>query len=57
MQKSKPLTDIEGEVREHAAADMKRFQRTKQALQDLALRMRGVRSQADLLASLIVHTI
>jgi hypothetical protein len=30
MQKSKPLTDIEGEVHELTAADMKRFQRTKQ---------------------------
>ena len=32
MPKSKPLTDTEGEVRELTAADMKRFQSTKQTL-------------------------
>ena len=32
MPKSKPLTDIEGEVRELTAADMKRFQNAKQTL-------------------------
>jgi uncharacterized protein (DUF4415 family) len=43
MPKSKPLTDIEGEVRELAAADMKRFQRTKQALPGTLLKKLNVR--------------
>jgi uncharacterized protein (DUF4415 family) len=43
MQKSKPLTDIKGEVREHAAADMKRFQHVKQALPGTLLKKLNVR--------------
>ena len=44
MPKSKPLTDIEGEVRELTAADMKRFQRAKQALPGTLLKKLNVRS-------------
>ena len=43
MPKSKPLTDKEGEVRELTAADMKRFQRVKQALPDALLKKLNVR--------------
>jgi uncharacterized protein (DUF4415 family) len=43
MPKSKPLTDIEGEVRELTAADMKRFQRAKQALPGTLLKKLNVR--------------
>jgi hypothetical protein len=43
MQKSKPLTNIKGEVREHAAADMKRFQHVKQALPGTLLKKLNVR--------------
>jgi uncharacterized protein (DUF4415 family) len=43
MPKSKPLTDIEGEVRELTAADMKRFQNVKQALPDTLLNKLNVR--------------
>lgn len=43
MPKSKRLTDIEGEVRELTAADMKRFQRTKQALPGTLLKKLNVR--------------
>ena len=45
MPKSKPLTDIEGEVRELTAADMKRFQRAKQALPGTLLKKLNVRGQ------------
>jgi uncharacterized protein (DUF4415 family) len=43
MPKSKPLTDIEGEVRELTAADIKRFQRAKQALPGTLLKKINVR--------------
>ncbi len=43
MPKSKPLTDIEGEVRELTAADMKRFQNAKQALSGTLLKKLNVR--------------
>ncbi len=43
MPKSKPLTDTEGEVRELAAADMKRFQNAKQALPNTLLKKINVR--------------
>lgn len=43
MPKSKPLTDIEGEVRELTAVDMKRFQRAKQALPGTLLKKLNVR--------------
>lgn len=43
MPKSKPLTNIEGEVRELTAADMKRFQNAKQALPDTLLKKLNVR--------------
>ena len=43
MPKSKPLTDIEGEVRELTAADMKRFQSAKQALPGALLKKLNVR--------------
>jgi uncharacterized protein (DUF4415 family) len=43
MPKSKPLTDIEGQVRALTAADMKRFQRAKQALPDTLLKKLNVR--------------
>ena len=43
MPKSKPLTDIEGEVRELTAADMKRFQSTKQTLPGTLLKKLSVR--------------
>lgn len=43
MPKSKPLINIEGEVRELSAADMKRFQRVKQALPDTLLKKLNVR--------------
>ncbi len=43
MPKSKPLTDIKGEVRELTAADMKRFQRAKQALPGTLLKKLNVR--------------
>ena len=43
MPKSKPLTDTEGEVRELTAADMKRFQRAKQALPGTLLKKLNVR--------------
>ena len=43
MLKSKPLTNTEGEVRELSAADMKRFQRAKQALPGTLLKKLNVR--------------
>ena len=43
MPKSKPLTNTEGEVRELTAADMKRFQRAKQALPGTLLKKLNVR--------------
>ena len=43
MQKYKPLTDNEGEVRELIAADMKRFQNAKQALHGTLLKKLNVR--------------
>ena len=43
MPKSKPLTDIEGEVRELTTADMKRFQSAKQALPGALLKKLNVR--------------
>ncbi len=43
MPKSKPLPNIEGEVREITTADMKRFQRAKQALLGTLLKMLNVR--------------
>lgn len=43
MPKSKPLTDTEGEVRELTAADMKRFQSTKQTLPGTLLKKLSVR--------------
>ena len=43
MPKSKPLTDPEGEVRELTAADMKRFQSTKQTLPGTLLKKLSVR--------------
>jgi uncharacterized protein (DUF4415 family) len=43
MPKSKPLTDIEGEVREHAVADMKRFRSAKKALPGTLLKELNVR--------------
>ena len=43
MAKSKPLTNTEGEVRELSAADMKRFQRAKQALPGTLLKKLNVR--------------
>ena len=43
MPKSKPLTDIEGEVRELTAADMKRFQNAKQTLPGTLLKKLNVR--------------
>lgn len=43
MPKSKPLTDIEGEVRQLTAADMKRFQNAKQALPGTLLKKLNVR--------------
>ena len=43
MPKSKPLTDIEGEVRELTTADMKRFQNAKQALPGTLLKKLNVR--------------
>ena len=43
MAKSKPLTNTEGEVRELSAADMKRFQRAKQALPGTVLKKLNVR--------------
>lgn len=43
MPKSKPLTDIEGEVRELSAADVKRFQRAKQVLPGTLLKKLNVR--------------
>ena len=43
MPKSKPLTDIDGEVRELAAADMKRFQNAKHALPNTLLKKFNVR--------------
>jgi uncharacterized protein (DUF4415 family) len=43
MPKSKPLTNIEGEVRELTVADMKRFQRAKQALPGTLLKKLNVR--------------
>ena len=45
MPKSKQLTDIEGEVRELAAADMKRFQNARQALPGTLLKKLNVRGQ------------
>jgi uncharacterized protein (DUF4415 family) len=43
MPKSKPLTDVKGEVRELTAADMKRFQSAKQALPGTLLKKLNVR--------------
>ena len=43
MPKSKQLTDIEGEIRELTAADMKRFQNAKQALPGTLLKKLNVR--------------
>jgi uncharacterized protein (DUF4415 family) len=43
MQKPKPLTDMEGKVRELTAADMKRFQNAKQALPGTLLKKLNVR--------------
>ena len=43
MPKSEPLTDTEGEVRELTAADMKRFQSTKQTLPGTLLKKLSVR--------------
>ncbi len=43
MPKSRPLTDIEGEVRELTAADMKRFHKAKQVLPDTLLKKVNVR--------------
>lgn len=43
MPKSKPLTDVEGEVRELTAADMKRFQIAKQTLPCTLLKKLNVR--------------
>ena len=43
MPKSKSLTDIEGEVRDLTAADMKRFQNAKQALPGTLLKKLNVR--------------
>lgn len=43
MPKSKPLTDIEGEVRELTAADMRRFQNAKQALAETLRKKLNVR--------------
>lgn len=43
MPKSKPLTNTEGEVRELSTADMKRFQRAKQALPGTVLKKLNVR--------------
>ena len=43
MPKSKPLTDIEGEVRELTAADLKRFQNAKQGLPGTLLKTLNVR--------------
>ena len=43
MPKSKPLTNIEGEVRKLTAADMNRFQRVKQALPGTLLKKLNVR--------------
>lgn len=43
MPKSKPLTDNEGEVRELTAADIKRFQISKQALPGTLLKKLNVR--------------
>ena len=43
MPKSKPLTDIEGEVRELTAADLKRFQNAKQTLPGTLLKKLNVR--------------
>ena len=43
MPKSKPLTDIEGEVRELTAADMKRFQSVEQALPGALLKKLNAR--------------
>ena len=43
MPKSKPLTDIEGAVRELTVADMKRFQNAKQALSGMLPKKLNVR--------------
>lgn len=43
MPKSKPLTNVEGEVRELTAADMKRFQNAKQTLPGTLLKKLNVR--------------
>ena len=43
MPKSKPLTDIEGEVRELTTADIERFQNAKQALPGTLLKKLNVR--------------
>jgi uncharacterized protein (DUF4415 family) len=43
MPRSKPLTNIEGEVRELTAADMKRFQKAKQTPPGTLLKKLNVR--------------
>ncbi len=43
MPKSKPLSNIKGEVRQLTAADMKRFQNTKQTLPSTLLKKLNVR--------------
>lgn len=43
MPKPKPLTDVEGEVRELTTADIKRFQKAKQALPGTLLKKLNVR--------------
>ena len=43
MPKSKPLTDIEGEVRELTAADLKRFQNATQGMPGTLLKKLNVR--------------
>ena len=47
MPKSKPLTDIEGKVRELTAADMKRFQDAKQTLPHTLLKKVNVRGPQE----------